>query len=135
MARPIATAMLILPVVAALAACVDLGNAAPDAAPIPDSSELDGDAGRLVEVVMFALAFDPPRLTIRAGTTVRWTNLDAVPHTVTEGSPEATGQPVWDSELLSTGMKFARTFNERGRWIYYCRTHANIMRDALVEVQ
>ncbi|MBI2893426.1 MAG: hypothetical protein HYY06_07725 [Deltaproteobacteria bacterium] len=115
-----------------LAGCVDLGGHAPDASPEPDGSLVDG--GPVVDVVLSGLAFRPGTVEIPAGTTVRWTNLDAVAHTVTEGSPGGSAARVFDSPLLSTGQSFLWRFDEPGEWIYFCRTHPNVMRNNVVRV-
>lgn len=100
-----------------------------------DLVEGGSDSGDVVEVTMFALAFQPNAIDIAAGTTVRWTNLDSVPHTVTEGDSSDTDTPEWDSPLLGYGEIFERTFSAPGEWIYYCRTHANVMRNNRIVVQ
>jgi plastocyanin len=51
------------------------------------------------------------------GTTVKWTNKDNVPHTVTS----ATGD--WDSGQLSNGQSFSHTFTQAGTFAYQCTVH------------
>ncbi len=121
-----------LSALAFLAGCVDLGGQAPDAAAQSDGSLVDG--GPVVDVVLSALAFRPGTVEIERGTTVRWTNLDAVAHTVTEGSPGGSAARVFDSPLLSTGQSFLWLFDDPGEWIYFCRTHPNVMRNNVVRV-
>ncbi len=73
-----------------------------------------------------ATAFDPIDLTVPVGTTVRWTNLDAVAHTVTSGTSDgSTGTPdgVFDSPFLDQGDTFTFTFTEPGTYPYYCKPH------------
>ena len=36
---------------------------------------------------------------------------------------------------MASGDVYERTFPERGEWIYYCRTHARIMRGIKVRVR
>jgi len=81
----------------------------------------------VTDVSISGLAFEPRSVTIRAGESVRWTNLESVPisHSSTSGEP---GDPdgVWDSGTLSPGESFSETFDEPGEFIYYCRFHPNV---------
>lgn len=117
-----------------MAACVDFGAALPDAALTPDAGRVDG-GGAVTEIRMYGLAFKPNLVEITPGTLVKWTNLDAVPHTVTEGNPEDTGMPQFESPLMATGDRFEWTFVEQGEWVYYCRTHPNVMRGNIIRVK
>jgi nitrite reductase (NO-forming) len=71
-------------------------------------------------------AYDPLNLAIEAGTTVRWTNLDNIPHTVTAGTSDGTaGTPDgrFDSGFLNSEDTFTYTFNEVGEYDYFCLPH------------
>ncbi len=88
------------------------------------------------EVFMRAIAFDPAEITINAGETVTWTNMDFVPHTATSGNPgDADLGAVFQSANLFQGGTFAHTFDEPGEFVYFCERHPAIMRDAKVIVQ
>ena len=88
------------------------------------------------QVLMRNLAFDPPEITITAGETVTWINMDQVDHTATSGQPEDDEiGTVFRSPLLGMGESFSHTFNEPGEFIYFCETHPQIMRDAKVIVE
>jgi plastocyanin len=128
-------ALLLVLLSSALGACWDLGGQAPDAAPLPDADPTPaGDGGLVFDALIAGLAFRPGTIEITRGTTVRWTNLDAVAHTVTEGAPNATAVPIFDSPLLPPGAIFEWRFDDAGEWIYYCRTHPNVMRGNIVRV-
>lgn len=62
-------------------------------------------------------AYKPRTLTVRRGTTVRWTNADPAPHTVTA----ANGS--FASPQLRKGGSYARTFPRAGRFAYICALH------------
>jgi plastocyanin len=62
-------------------------------------------------------AFIPVNVTIPSGTTVTWTNLDSILHTVT--SQDGT----FDSGLFGQGESFSYVFNEPGEYDYYCIPH------------
>lgn len=89
----------------------------------------------VTDVAMRNIAFDPAEVTIKKGESVRWTNLDLVPHTSTSGNPEdADAGTVWDSPQLGRAQSFTRRFDEAGAFVYFCRVHPTMMRDAKVTV-
>ena len=69
-----------------------------------------------------ALKFVPENCTVKAGTTLVWTNTGGVAHTVTS----VTG--VFDSgdvsHPLPGGGTFKFTFKTAGNFPYYCRLHS-----------
>jgi plastocyanin len=69
--------------------------------------------------------YDPPTLTVPAGTTVTWNNEDSTLHTVTSGSAE-TGEgtgTLFDSGYLTAGKTFQYTFSNAGTFDYHCILH------------
>lgn len=71
-------------------------------------------------------------VTVPVGTIVLWTQLDAISHTTTSGTPgDPTG--LWDSGVLVRGQTFSHTFTEEGSFPYFCQIHPDSMR-ATVEV-
>jgi plastocyanin len=62
-------------------------------------------------------AFTPKELTVKAGSTVDWTNKDDTPHTVT------SDDGVFSSPLMDTNQKFQYTFQKPGRFPYHCKLH------------
>lgn len=88
------------------------------------------------EVFMRSIAFDPPEITINAGESVTWTNMDILPHTATSGNPgDADLGSVFQSARLGINDSFTHTFDEPGEFIYFCEVHPVMMRDAKVIVQ
>ena len=61
--------------------------------------------------------FDPPTLTVKAGTTVTWVNADDIPHLVTEKDGK------FHSSALDTNDKFSQTFSTAGTVEYFCAIH------------
>jgi len=59
---------------------------------------------------------------IQVGETLVWTNLDAVPHTVTLGS-RGVAEPGFDSGLMGPGQSFALKFDRPGTYSYTCTLH------------
>ena len=70
--------------------------------------------------------FDPPRLTVKAGTTVTWYNEDDIPHTVA-----ATGK-TFRSKALDTDGKFSFTFTTAGSYPYKCVIHPGMIANIIV---
>jgi plastocyanin len=60
-------------------------------------------------------AFSPATVTVKANTTITWTNRDQDAHIVT-----AT---VFRSPTLNTGQSFQHTFSTPGRFDYVCTIH------------
>jgi plastocyanin len=68
--------------------------------------------------------YDPPTLTVPAGTTVTWKNADSTLHTVTSGSAESgESGTTFDSSYLAAGKTFPWTFSTAGTFDYYCTLH------------
>lgn len=67
--------------------------------------------------------FSPASLTINAGDTVEWPNVDTAAHTVTSGSPANGPSGVFDSSLIMGGASFENTFDEAGSYDYFCMVH------------
>jgi plastocyanin len=62
-------------------------------------------------------AFSPATVTIKAGTTLTWTNHDQDPHTVSAMSG------AFHSPTLNTGQSYQHTFPTPGRFEYLCTIH------------
>ncbi len=69
------------------------------------------------EVSIDNFAFAPATLTVKAGSTVTWTNHDEEPHTVaaTDGSFHSPG--------MGTGATYSHTFPTAGKFDYVCSIH------------
>ncbi len=78
------------------------------------------------EVGLYDNRFDPPTLTVPAGTTVRWTNHGQHKHTVTSDEGD------WGSEGLAPGGAYSYTFTSPGEYPYHCEVHPGQMRGTVV---
>lgn len=83
----------------------------------------------VVEVVIEQFRFDPPVLTVRQGTTVRWVNRERRTHHSVIFNGE--GQPA--SDLLFPGDTWSRQMNTPGTHPYFCGPHPEMK--GVVEVQ
>jgi len=79
--------------------------------------------GNAVTVVDFG--FNPGTITIKAGTTVTWTNT-GVTHTVTSNAG------LFDSGHLGSGDTFTFTFSKAGTYAYHCAIHSSMKGEVTV---
>ena len=92
-------------------------QAMPAATDISPTTAPTAAASSATEVAIANFAFNPASLTVKVGTTVKWTNSDSVAHTVTSD----TG--LFDSGDLSQGQSFSYTFTTAGTYPYHCTPH------------
>ena len=71
--------------------------------------------------------FSPTAMTVPAGTTVRWKNLDGEPHTVR--SIDAT----FKSDALDQNDSFAFKFDKPGTYRYVCSIHPQMVGTIVVK--
>lgn len=72
------------------------------------------------QVKIANFTFDPPTLTVKAGTTVTWINADDIPHLVSEKDGK------FHSSALDTNDKFSQTFSTAGTVEYFCAIHPHM---------
>ena len=75
------------------------------------------------EVAVATFAFAPDPLEVEAGTTITFTNEDAIDHTVTAGTREAPEPDTFDGSLPEQGATFELTLDEPGTYDYFCQIH------------
>ena len=72
--------------------------------------------------------FTPQTLTVKAGTTVTWTNRDDIPHTVASASNAFA-----KSKALDTDDSYSFTFTTPGTYQYFCYIHPRMVGSIVVE--
>ena len=72
--------------------------------------------------------FNPPTLTVKAGTTITWTNKDDIPHGI--GS---SNNAFAKSKALDTDDAFSFTFTTPGTYQYFCYIHPHMVGTIVVE--
>ena len=72
--------------------------------------------------------FTPPALTVKAGTTVTWTNKDDIPHGIA-----ATGNAFKRSNAMDTDDTYSFTFTTPGTYQYFCYIHPHMTGTIVVE--
>ena len=76
------------------------------------------DAATDVKIDNFTMS--PKTITVTAGTTVRWTNADDIPHTI------VSDDHAFKSRVLDSGDQFAYTFATAGSYGYFCSIHPHM---------
>lgn len=72
--------------------------------------------------------FNPQAVTVKAGTTVTWTNKDDIPHGIA-----ATNNAFKRSLALDTDDSFSFTFTTPGPYQYFCYIHPHMTGTIVVE--
>jgi len=71
--------------------------------------------------------FTPASITVKAGTTVTWVNLDDEPHTVFSDAG------LFRSSALDTQERFSFKFDKAGTYRYLCTIHPRMLGTVVVE--
>ena len=114
--RPAGRAALLAAGLAGLALAACGGGSQPAAASAAPASPTPAGAVAASAVDIANFAFSPAAITVKAGTTVTWTNRDEDAHTVA-----ISGSPV--SRPLQTGETYTHTFAQPGTYSYLCTIH------------
>jgi alcohol dehydrogenase (cytochrome c) len=101
----------------------------PFAAPRPPENVVgfSGPVARTSEIKIDDYTYAPLRITVTAGTTVKFTNNGAQPHNAT--SSDGGG---FDTGLLAKGETAAVTFNRPGSYTYICTPHPSMIGQVIV---
>ncbi len=115
------SAPLLLPLL--LAACFDANSGTPPAAQKTAAATAAQDSAISIK----DFAFAPTSVTVAAGTTVKWKNLDGEPHTVraVDGS--------FKSEALDQNDSFDFKFDKPGTYRYVCSIHPQMVGTIVVK--
>ena len=83
-------------------------------------------------VIIQNYSFTPKELTVRAGTTVTWINIDLYVHTVRAGTPDKISDAFNSGDMGIVGIyRFA--FTKPGVYEYYCQPHPYMLGRIIVE--
>ena len=88
----------------------------------------DNKTAALAEVKIDNFSFLPAVITVPAGTTVRWTNRDDIPHTVVSDD-----HTTFKSKPLDTDEQFTYTFTKPGTYSYFCSIHPKMTGKVVVQ--
>lgn len=76
-------------------------------------------------IVVKDFMFQPMSLTVKAGSTVTWTNMDEEPHTVASS--------LFRSSALDTKDSFSFKFEKTGTFTFVCTIHPQMVGTIVVE--
>ena len=79
------------------------------------------------EITIASFAFSPASVTVKAGTTVKWTNNDP-PHSIVSSDGKFTG-----SSVLSNGGSYQFKFDKPGTYNYICGLHPSMSGQIIVQ--
>src|SRR5689334_18888965 len=71
--------------------------------------------------------FAPPTITVAAGTSVKWTNRDDIPHNIVSDDKS------FKSKVLDTNDEFSYTFTQPGTYSYFCSIHPKMTGKVIVQ--
>jgi len=106
-----------------LKCCVSLLLLALSQAPVARAA----DSFSPVAIAIDNFSFTPQKITVKAGTTITWTNRDDIPHTVV-----STDQ-AFKSKTLDTDDKFTTTLAKPGTYTYFCSIHPKMTGKIIVQ--
>ena len=86
------------------------------------------NAGPPTAVSIDNFTFAPPTLTVKAGTTVTWTNRDDIPHGIASANNTFA-----KSKALDTDDSYSFTFTTPGTYKYFCYIHPHMTGTIVVE--
>lgn len=96
------------------------GNDSPDKAPAATAPSGSTD------VAVKDFAFSPKALTVKAGSTVTWTNEDDFEHSIRIDELKV------DGENFGTSKTFKQTFDKAGTYPYICGVHNSMTGTVIV---
>ena len=91
------------------------------------SAPADAKSGSETTIKIDNFSFSPATVTVPAGTTVRWTNADDIPHTIVSDDKS------FKSKALDTDDQFTFTFTKPGTYSYFCGLHPKMMAKIVVQ--
>jgi plastocyanin len=90
---------------------------------VPSAAEAPNSAA----IVVKDFTFNPTPLTVKAGTTVTWTNMDDEPHTVVSDAG------LFKSGGMDTNESFSFKFDKPGTYHFACSIHPRMVGTIAVE--
>jgi plastocyanin len=95
---------------------------------LPGSAQTAPPAVTSAHVSIDNFTFTPQTLTVKAGTTVTWTNRDDIPHGIaSDNKAFARSKP------LDTDDSYSVTFTTPGTFKYFCFIHSHMTGTIIVE--
>jgi plastocyanin len=113
---------------ALVAAALGAATAAMLAAVVLPGQAQNAQPTRAGAISIDNFTFTPQTLTVKAGTTVTWTNRDDIPHGIA-----ADNNAFARSKALDTDDSYSFTFTTPGTYKYFCYVHPHMTGTIVVE--
>jgi plastocyanin len=97
----------------------------------PNPNPTPAKGGNAVSIS--GMAFNPASLSVAAGTTVTWTNNDAVAHTVTSDTGLFDSGSITATGGYGGGGTYSYTFTTTGTYNYHCTVHPMMTAKIIVQ--
>jgi plastocyanin len=111
--------------------CGSLGSPGPRSLTVSGPALKSSATPNVVNISYAHIRIHPATLTVKVGTTIRWTNRDSVEHTVTSVS----GPQKFNSGTFGEGRSFAIKTIKPGVIRYECVIHPTSMKGTIVVVK
>jgi plastocyanin len=92
-----------------------------------NGASADKQAASEAAITIDNFSFSPATVTVQAGTMVRWTNRDDIPHSV------VSDDKAFKSKALDTDEQFTYTFSKPGTYSYFCGLHPKMTAKIVVQ--
>lgn len=79
-----------------------------------------------------SFAFSPATITVKAGTTITWTNNTGAPHTVTSDDGTSFDSGI-NNPIAANGGTYSFTFTKAGTYTYHCQIHPFMKATVIVQ--
>lgn len=84
--------------------------------------------GKVNTIMISGFKYQPETMTVNAGETVEWKNVDIVPHTATASDGKS-----FDSRSIAKGASWRFTPDKKGTFDYICTFHPNMKAKLVVQ--
>jgi plastocyanin len=111
----------------ALTAPTKVPTKRPTPVSVPTKAPTKAPAPAVVYVKVVDFAFDPPSITIPAGTKVIWTNIGPTEHTVADKDVN------WSSNILNKNDAYSHVFTQPGTVTVICTLHPDMVSTVIVK--
>ena len=99
----------------------DLGSTTEEVAEPPSAGAIGTAAINMIDN-----AYDPLDIEVEAGSSITWTNIGELPHTVTARDES------YDSGFVTTGESWTRQYDQVGEYEYFCIIHPEMVGRVIV---
>ncbi|MDR4490250.1 MAG: PQQ-dependent sugar dehydrogenase [Candidatus Nitrosocosmicus sp.] len=98
------------------------------------NSQNDNGVSAVISGLYGENSYSPNPITIEKGQTITWYNGDSISHTVTSGQDnDKDAGSEFDSGAIIPNQSYSLTFEDSGKYPYYCFYHPSMVGEVIVE--